>query len=148
MAYKHGYARPGKIEKLHGVWRNIIARCGSPNAQKYKYYGARGISICGEWKANYVEFRTWAYANGYAEGLTIERIDNDAGYSPENCKWVDRKAQARNRRSSKLITFRGETQTQAAWAEKVGISQGTLHARIEKLGWPLERALANSRDAA
>ncbi len=142
MAYKHGFARAGKVEKLHSVWRTMIAKCGNPNAYNYKHYGRRGIFVCEEWKADYLSFRVWAHANGYSEGLTIERIDNDSGYSPHNCRWADRKTQARNRRTSKLITFRGRTQTQAAWAEEIGISPGTLYARLEKLNWPVEKALA------
>lgn len=141
MTYKHGFARPGRIEKLHSVWRSMLARCSNPNLDKFRYYGGRGITVCDEWKADYLSFRTWAHANAYAEGLTIERVDNDSGYSPGNCRWVDRKMQARNRRTSRLITHRGRTQTQAAWADETGISQTLIHARLNKLGWPVERAL-------
>ena len=118
----------------------MIQRCYTVNDPAYSDYGGRGIDICPSWLNDYVTFRDWCFMNGYSESLTIDRIDNDKGYGPDNCKFSNRKAQARNRRSSKLIAFNGKTQCMAAWAEEIGISNGTLWARL-KTGWSLARAL-------
>jgi hypothetical protein len=114
-------------------------RCFSPTDQAYSNYGGRGITICDEWLV-FERFYEWAMANGYQDHLTIERKDNNKGYSPGNCKWATMKEQANNTRRSHLITHNGQTMTVTAWAKSVGIKVNTLWARIKK-GWPVERAL-------
>lgn len=89
--------------RLHHVYNNMINRCYNPKSKDYKYYGGRGIGVCDEWRYSYQEFKEWAYNNGYDEKAppfkcTIDRIDNDKGYSPDNCRWVDMKIQNRNKR--------------------------------------------------
>ena len=114
-------------------------RCNNPNVHGYKYYGARGITVCDEW-SDFRIFQKWALEHGYSEGLTIDRIDNDKGYSPENCRWVDRFVQARNTRAAHIIEYNGESMTLREWAERIGMSENTLSNRIFS-GWPIERAL-------
>lgn len=90
---KHGeHNRP-----LYHVWRSMKQRCGNKNSHVYQYYGGRGISVCPEW-AEYIPFRNWALANGYARGLTLDRIDTDGNYEPSNCRWVTMSVQNSNKR--------------------------------------------------
>lgn len=92
--------------RLYSVWKGIKSRCVNPNHHAYKRYGGRGITICKEWRHNFQAFYDWAMANGYDENApkgqcTIDRIDNDKGYSPDNCRWVDMKVQRHNRSDSR-----------------------------------------------
>ena len=95
----------------------------------------------GDWKDNYQSFRSWALENGYKEGLSIDRINNDEGYYPSNCQWVDSVAQANNRSTNRLFTMNGKTHNLAEWAKLSGINYKTLHNRIFTAGWDFERAI-------
>lgn len=130
----HGDAKNGAVTRLHGIWRGMLKRC-RPTA----YYGLRGISVCAEWK-DYVAFKQWAIDSGYADDLTIDRIDNDGDYSPANCRWADRTAQARNRRTSRHVTIDGRTQVIAAWLEETGVTRSAFYGRIKR-GWSERAAL-------
>lgn len=126
--------------KFYEVYRGIIKRCYDPNAINYADYGGRGISVCDEWKDDAGAFYDWAMANGWTEGLTIDRIDVNGPYSPENCRWITSKDQCYNKRNNRLITCNGVTMTLTQWAEVKGMNKQTLAARLEK-GWDVESAI-------
>lgn len=98
------------------------------------------VSMCSEWVCDFTSFRDWALENGYEPGLTIDRIDNNLGYSPENCRWVDAKTQANNRSSNVVLTYKGETMTASQLCEKYGISRNMLYKRLKR-GWDVDRAV-------
>lgn len=125
---------------LYHIWEGMKERCLNPNAHNYSMYGGSGVSIYKPWVDSFSEFEKWALENGYEEGLTIDRKDNDKGYSPDNCRWVTYKEQARNRRSNHKITYKGETFCIAEWADRYGLPYYTLISRIY-CGWEFERAL-------
>lgn len=99
----HGLSKDGKkTTRLHRIWSNMKARCNRKNHPRYKDYGGRGIKLDEDWNCNFLSFHSWATSSGYDHNLTIERIDNNQGYSPENCKWIPAEKQARNKRDTKL----------------------------------------------
>lgn len=131
--------------RLHGVWTNIINRCTNPKSNEYRYYGGRGITVCDEWRNSFQAFYDWAYANGYDENAphgkcTIDRIDNDKGYSPDNCRWVTIKQNSRNTRKNRILEFNGEKHTLSEWTEIIHIPSNTLTERLKR-GWSIEKTL-------
>jgi hypothetical protein len=142
-AYRHGQNK----SRLYHVWDGMKSRCYRPNARGYKNYGGRGITVCDEWRDNFVAFRDWAMANGYVEntekrkgGCTLDRIDVNGNYEPSNCRWVNATFQANNTRRNYMITAFGQTKSLAQWARDTGISYSALTWRV-KSGWPIEKAL-------
>ena len=130
MSIKHGLYHT----KLHGVWNNMKQRCVNPNHVAYHNYGGRGINVCKEW-SEFLPFYTWCMGNGYREGLTLDRIDNDGDYCPDNCRFVDRITQNNNRRGNVMITANGKTQTLPEWAREININQPTLYRRYAIKKW-------------
>ena len=133
---KHG----GRNSKLYRNWSNMKDRCNNPDCKAYRDYGGRGIKVCEEWTDDFSAFQKWALANGYKEGLTIDRKDNNKGYSPDNCRWTDRKIQGNNKRNCRYITYKGQRKTVAEWSEITGIPHETLLYRLNH-GWETERIL-------
>lgn len=131
--------------RLRSVWDQMRQRCLNPNNKAYCDYGARGIKICAEW-LDYEPFKTWAYNNGYIprQKLTIDREDNNGDYSPENCRWVTRTVQSRNRRYNKHLTAYGETKIEEDWSNdpRCLVKKKTFKRRVST-GWPVERALTH-----
>ena len=136
------YCRTGLSHtRIDHIYKGMIARCHNPKAINYHRYGGRGIMVCDEWKTNKKTFFDWAFANGYRRDLTLERKDNDKGYSPDNCRWATPTEQSNNRRSNRYLEAFGKRQTMAQWSRETGISEGTLHSRLKK-GWSVERAVS------
>ncbi|WP_433916931.1 hypothetical protein [Streptomyces sp. NBC_01744] len=125
---------------LYRVWVWMIGRCCNENNASYAYYGGRGITVCPEWRKSFEAFARDVGAS-FRDGLTIERVDNGGNYEPGNVRWATRQEQARNRRSSRLLTFEGETRTLTEWSERLGLRHQTLQQRLDRSGWTVERAL-------
>lgn len=131
--------------RLYRVWKGMHSRCNNPHHKSYKNYGGRGIKVCREW-SDFACFEQWAKDSGYDEDAaygdcTLDRLDVDADYSPQNCRWADAETQANNTRLVKKITYNGLTKTAGEWAKETGINKGALIARIDKQHWSVEQAL-------
>lgn len=138
---KHGFTDT----PLYYVWCSIRQRCYNPKNPKYDIYGGKGVKMCESWKENFLEFLNWAINNGYEKGLSIDRIDGNGNYCPENCRWATSKEQNRNLAKNINITFGGKTMCLSAWAELLNINRHTLDQRLKK-GWSVERALTTPVD--
>lgn len=141
---KHGASSRDVRTPEYTAWSGLKARCENTNNPAYANYGARGITVCERW----CNFENFLADMGEKPTPThsIERIDNDKGYSPENCKWATRTEQSNNRRFNRLITFNGKTQSLSLWAREQRMTYPTLHQRL-MLGWSIERALTAPRYA-
>lgn len=122
--YKNGLT----TTKLYYAYRNMCNRCNRPDNQEYSTYGGRGIKVCEEWlgENGFLKFAEWALNNGYKENLTIDRIDNNKGYCPDNCRWVDIFVQANNKRNTRFIKINGEIDTVANMARRLDVDYWNL----------------------
>lgn len=139
-----------KRSRLNSCYHAMLTRCYCKKHSEFSLYGGRGIRVCDEWNSRekvksracitkgFCSFREWALANGYADNLTIDRIDVNKGYSPDNCRWVTMRTQVNNRKCTRKITYKGETHTIKEWASISGINYHTLCCRVQR-GWCSER---------
>ncbi len=132
--FSHGLSKT----RLYKIWVDMNRRCKSKNRSDYKYYGGKGICVCEKWQKDYTSFANWAQNNGYSDNLTIDRIDNHKGYSPDNCRWVTRKIQASNRSTAKTISFDCQTKSLMEWSKELNINYHTIYGRLAK-GWSIEK---------
>ena len=132
----HGMSRT----KLYYIWINMKAVCESVYNNEYVLYGARGIRVCNSWSNSFIEFYNWAINNGYREGLTLDRINNNGHFEPKNCRWATMEVQNNNKRNNRVLTFNGMTKTASQWAKYLGISRDTLIWRLNN-GWSVQQAL-------
>ena len=121
------------LTRLYNTWKGMKARCQNGNHKSYKYYGDRGIGICDEWSSSYQKFKEWALDNGYEEGLTLDRIDVNGNYTPENCRWATMKEQGRNRRNNKMMIYEDNILTQSEIIEKSGLSKYQVGKRYDAI---------------
>lgn len=136
---KNFYTHKQSKTRLYYIWKGIKSRCNNKNLPKYKIYGLRGIKVCNEWQ-KFEPFYNWAIKNGYKENLSIDRINVNGDYCPDNCRWVDMKTQQRNRQNNHLLTYKNETHCISEWAEMYNLKSSTLLARINR-GWSIGKAL-------
>lgn len=142
----------GKLNYVNGlsqtrigrIYCNMINRCRNKKIPMYKYYGARGIKFCNEWhplKNGFKNFCDWAFENGYSEDLTLDRIDNNGNYEPNNCRWVDIITQANNKRNVKRFNYKGEYLTLSQISRKYNIKYSCLISRVKLLSWDINKAV-------
>lgn len=135
---KHGHARKGGVRSEWNIWSGMRQRCHNPNNPSYARYGGRGIVVCERWRGSFEAF--FADMGPRPANTTVERIDNNGPYGPENCRWGTRREQARNTRQNRHLSLNGLTMTLAEWGETIGINPDTITERL-RMGWPIQRAL-------
>ena len=135
---KHGHSN----SRLYRIYNNMKSRCYRKYAKEFENYGGRGIRVCNEWlgEDGFVNFYNWAYSHGYSEELTIDRINNDGNYEPDNCRWVTMMVQNSNSRHTHMLEYKGTKKNISEWAREKGMSRDTLIKRLRS-GWELERVL-------
>lgn len=131
----------GRKTRLYYIWKTMRQRCNNPKSQKHKSYHDRGITICHEWD-DFAVFREWAYSSGYRDDLTIDRIDNDGNYCPENCRWATLTEQARNKQNTLRYEYQGKSLCISEIAEACGVPYKRVHALIRYRGKTPEEVFA------
>lgn len=134
---KHG----GYNTRLYRIWKNMKSRCYNKNNPDYRLYGGRGITICKEWLEDFANFRDWSDHNGYGNGLSIDRINNDLSYTPSNCRWASQKDQCNNNSRNVIIEHKGRMLSISGWSKETGIKYGTISSRIRR-GWDPSMAVS------
>jgi hypothetical protein len=141
---KHGQSRT----KLYKTWTSMIQRCHNTRATQYADYGGRGISVCLEWKDDFQNFHDWALTSGYESHLTIDRINNEKGYGPSNCRWATMEDQQKNKRETKgyhYLEYQGIRDTLSGWSKRLGSTANIVWSRLKK-GWSIEAAITTPID--
>lgn len=133
---KHGKC----YDRIYGIYKAMIARCEKEYSSIYQYYGERGISVCQEWKNSFQAFYEWSINNGYKENLTIDRIETNGNYCPENCRWITMKEQNYNRRNSHKFEIDGVVYGMRELSSKIGISEQLIQSRLDH-GWTLDEII-------
>lgn len=127
--------------KLYRTWQNMKRRCDNKKTKSYKYYGEKGIRVCDEWLHDFMNFYNWAMQNGYKEELSIDRINVNGNYEPNNCRWVDIETQANNKTNNHFLSYNGKTLTINQWAKELNIPRETIKSRI-KYNFSIDKILS------
>jgi hypothetical protein len=122
--------------KLHYIWIEMRQRCANPKNPKFHHYGGRGITICESWQ-EFEIFHKWSLETGYKEGLSIDRINNNESYAPNNCRWTTQSKQCNNTRRNKMVTYKGKSQSMADWSRELNVNYNTLRSRARN-GWSIK----------
>lgn len=139
LNYRHGMWHT----RLYNIWRKMKDRCDNPHSNSYRYYGAKGVTVCQEWR-EFLPFCKWSLANGYADNLSIDRISSFGNYEPGNCRWATVKEQNNNTSKNIYITIGKETRTVQGWAEETGLHRNTIISRMQR-GMSPEAAVLTPR---
>lgn len=126
---------------LYGTWKSMKSRCYNPNMNCYGRYGARGITVCDDWKNNFENFYQWSIEHGYREGLKIDRINNNEGYNPDNCRWVTHLENCNNRSTCHIIWYNGKGKTISEWARDFNVSRSVFSSRLKGVSYSIEKYL-------
>jgi hypothetical protein len=126
--------------RIHKIWLGMKDRCFNSKTPAYKWYGLKGVIVCEEWKNDFMQFYNWAMANGYNDTLTIDRIDTNGNYEPNNCSWTTMIEQANNTTRNHFLTYNNETHTIMEWVRKTGLSRSAIRGRLKR-GWSIEKTL-------
>jgi hypothetical protein len=127
--------------KIQSAWSHMKQRCFNPNCKEYEHYGGRGITVCDEWKNSVAEFAKWAYENGYEKNLTLDRIDNNGNYEPNNCRWVSMEVQENNKRNNRYYDIDSGSYTLSQIAKMYSVSRGSLYYWIHRKGMKTQDAI-------
>lgn len=128
--------------RLYKIWTAMKRRCNNTHTTDYKqWYGKRGIKVCDDWENNFLSFYKWAMGNGYSDELSIDRIDPNKGYCPDNCRWATFEEQANNKRNNRYLTYNGVTHTMREWSNILGVKYHILNSRINSYNWTVEEAI-------
>ena len=139
-------AKHGQIGKpMYTAWVHMRQRCNNPKCKEYRNYGARGIKVCEEW-SEFINFYNWSMENGYEEGLTIDRINNEGDYTPDNCRWVTMLVQENNKRNNHYIIYDGERMTLSQCAKKANVSRNSLYYWTCVKSMTAEEAIENIKE--
>ena len=138
-ATTHGTTAGGQKNRLYFIWKSMRMRCNCQSDKAYKNYGGRGIKVCDEWN-DYLVFKSWSLNNGYSDDLTIERININKGYSPDNCKWIPLKDQCLNKQNTIWVVYKGQRKPLKVWCGELGLKYEKITQRLKPLGWSVERA--------
>ena len=136
-----GYYKRNQSNRLYRIYKAMKTRCYNPNAPEYNIYGGKGIAICDQWLEDYDAFCEWSLANGYNDSLSIDRIDNNGNYCPENCRWATAFQQMRNTSRNRFYQIGDEVKTISEWCDIYQINLHTFYGRIRE-GWTVEDALS------
>lgn len=141
MALRYGGPFP---RREYDIYKQMIARCYDPKNKSYSDYGVRGITVCDRWREDFFNF--FADMGKKPEGKSIDRVDNNLGYSPENCRWATRLEQNNNKSCTVKYTFNGRTQSRKTWAKELGMTDTCIRYRIDVKGWSFEKAISEPVD--
>jgi hypothetical protein len=137
VAVKHGLHK----HPLYGAWSNMKSRCYCTSADGYEYYGGKGIKVCDEWRNSFVNYHDWMILNGWRRGLSLDRIDGNKDYCPENCRVATDKQQARNTKRNKIVEYNGEKMCLIELCEKLNLKYSTVCNRLRR-NWTIEKAIS------
>ena len=128
-----------KNTRLYRIWGDMKDRCFNQSAKDYPRYGGKGVNICEQWVNDFQSFYDWSIKNGYSDNLTLDRIDNNGNYEPDNCRWATMKEQCRNRSNTLIIEYKGEKRPLSEWCEILNIDYHSAHWRL-KNGWSVQKS--------